>query len=367
MNYETPYILFYTANLAFILTNIYGWILKGFYRSTPYKSNFDNLFPSQRAVAALYMMQFMELPYLLMIGKPEALFYVNTFSLLLFSSLMVVMCQEYFFFQKKTFRQMILHFSPAAIPVIYLLLVAIGLVKIVDYTPIFWIVCIIFLYYVVNLVVIQLKIRHRIRQTNEMEYSNDDDFPIRFAQSIEWVPISICILMLLCFVYNDVYIKMWRDIIFTFVNVWFLIYTLDPHRKNLKPMPETVKNQSTTKHRLSAERCKDIERLIVETMRTEKLFLDSHLTIDAITQKLNTNKNYLSEALSRSEWGSFYSMINSMRIEYAIELLKQNPQTKIEYIAYESGFSSASIFSQVFKRYKGVSPTQYINLHTTDK
>lgn len=85
-------IFFYSANFVFILTNLYGWILKSFYRPKLYRDNYDNLFPSQKANAALYLLQVFEIPYLLMIGEPKALFYVNAFSILLFSSLMVVMC-----------------------------------------------------------------------------------------------------------------------------------------------------------------------------------------------------------------------------------------------------------------------------------
>lgn len=362
-----PFILFYTANLAFVITNIYGWIIKEFYRAEPYRNNFDNLFPSQKMVALLYLMQFMELPYLAMIGKPEALFYVNTFSLLIFSSLMVLMCQEYFFFKKKNVSQTIVYFIPVALPTIYLLLATFDYITIFNHSAVFWIVCAIFIFYVVNLIIVQLKIRNMIKQIDEMEYSNNDDFPIHFAKRIEWVPISICILMFICFLCNDVYVKMWRDLFFTVVNVWFMIYTLDPHRKNVKQKIEPVKIQSIAKHRLATDRCKAIEQMIIEKVQTEKLFLNSHLTIDILAQSLNTNKNYLSEALSRSEWGSFYSMINTMRIEYAIEKLSENVDLKIEYLAYESGFSSASVFSQVFKRYKGISPTQYMNMNIANK
>lgn len=93
----TPYIYLYTANILFIATNIYGWIIKAFYRAKPYRDNFDNLFPSNRAVWALYLLQIFEIPYLLMIPNAKALFYVNAFSILLFSSLMVVMVDGYFF------------------------------------------------------------------------------------------------------------------------------------------------------------------------------------------------------------------------------------------------------------------------------
>ena len=79
---STAYQLLFSANLAFILTNLYGWLLKWFYRPRAYDEDFLRLFPAQRAVGWLYLLQVLELPYLLNIGQADALLYVNTFSVL---------------------------------------------------------------------------------------------------------------------------------------------------------------------------------------------------------------------------------------------------------------------------------------------
>lgn len=370
MNDIPPYLFFYSANFAFILTNIYGWILKAFYRAKPYRDNYDNLFPSQNAVAVLYLVQVFEIPYLLMIGEPKALVYVNTFSILLFSSLMVVMCEGYFFLKRKSVWYYMRYFLPMALIVIYLLLAALELVPSSKniYRVMFWVVIAVFLYYIARLMVVRRKLRLSIRKFGEELYSNSDDFPALFAQRIEWLPIAICALMFVCFLLNDVRVKMWRDIFFTFVNVWFMFYTLNPHRKGIKRKKNREEElehilvrtvDTSTRYKLSEERCKEIEYKLIALIETEKPFLDSHLTLDQLSKKLGVNRNYISEVVARSKHGSFYTLISSYRLEYAQEMLRQDPTLKIEHVAFDSGFSSMSLFSQVFKRYKGVTPSTF--------
>lgn len=377
MNDITPYIFLYSANFVFILTNLYGWILKIFYKADPYRDNYDNLFPARRVNATLYLLQIFEIPYLLMLPAPKALFYVNAFSILLFSSLMVVMQDRYFFLKREKRRKLIYYFMPAVIIVIYLLLAAMEIIPTTEntYRVMFWITTTVFIYYFVRLVVVKRKIRRSIQAVDEITYSNSDDFPIRYAKRMEWVPITICVLMFTCFILNDVRVKMWRDLLFTFVNVWFLLYTLNPHRKGVKPEEKReeeleqilIREESRSNYKLSEERCREIEGRLIELIERERLFLNSHLTLEQLSIQLGVNRNYLSETISRSQYGSFYTLINTYRLEFAQQILKQNPTLKLEHVAYDSGFSSVSVFSQVFKRYIGIAPSLFVKRFLAEK
>lgn len=371
MNDVTSYLFLCSANFIFILTNLYGWILKAFYRAEPYRDNYDNLFPSQKANAAIYLLQLFEIPYLLMLPNPKALFYVNAFSILIFSSLTVVMCDSYFFLKRKRKWQFVRYFLPVMLLVSYLLLAAMEIIPTTKdtYRVAFWIVTIVFLYYVTHLLLIRQKIRRSIRVVDEGVYSNSDDFPVRYARRIEWVPITICLLMFACFILNDPFVKMWRDLFFTFVNIWFLLYTLNPHRKGIKRQEDREQmlekvlletGNNTAKYKLPEERCKEIESKLIELIEKEKLFLDSHLTLEQLSHRLGINRNYISETLSGSKHGSFYALINHYRLEYAQEMLRRDPTLKIEHVAFDSGFSSAGVLTQVFKRYRGMTPTAFV-------
>lgn len=51
---DTTYLILFSANLAFIVTHIYGWLLKWFYRPKAYAEHFHELFPAQKSVGVIY-------------------------------------------------------------------------------------------------------------------------------------------------------------------------------------------------------------------------------------------------------------------------------------------------------------------------
>lgn len=356
----------YSVNLIFIVTNLYGWLLKRFYVPEAYKDNLDELFPAQRSVASFYLLQLFELPYLLMVGQPEALFYVNGTALLVFSSFILVMVENYFFPKNSSIRKRLLFLLPMWACWVVLL---IPVFRKELFTAQFqWImtivVMVVFAGYFFLLNQLRLKLTHRIREVEEDEYSNEEDFPLKFAQSIKWLPLVLIIILIITFLFNDAIVKMVRDVVFIVLNVWFIIFTLNPHRK-LKTLPIEIAKEpeeeiATVKHRLTEEQRKELETKMIDLINGEKLYLEDHFTMSDLVKRMNTNKTYLSEVISNSEYGSFYQLINTMRINHACHMLEEDSPLKMEQVALSSGFSSGSAFSQIFKRIKGISPSEYL-------
>lgn len=202
-------LLFFSVNLVFIVTNLYGWLLKRFFVPDAYKKDVRELYPAQQSVARFYLLQLFEVPYLLMIGRPEALFYANGTAMLVFTSFI-------------------------------------------------------------------------------------------------------------------------------------------------------EKEESPVRRRLTEEQRKSMEIKMLDLVKGEKLYLEDHFTMSDLVKRMNTNKAYLSEVIAYSEYGSFYQLINTLRIEHACWMLGEDPSLKMEQVALASGFSSGSAFSQVFKRIKGISPSEYL-------
>lgn len=235
----TQYLLLFAVNLAFILTNLYGWILKWYYRPKAYNAHFHELFPAQRSVGVLYLMQIMELPYLLQVGDADALLYVNAFAVLFFSLQMLVMCHGYFFAAGHSSCNCMLDkkgywlFLPGVIVLAPLLLQAVGIISMPgSYRP--WAfagVSVVFAAYFVLSVRMALRIGQAVRRANEDIYADSDDFPVRFAQYIQWLPTCICVLMAINFYADNAIVKAVRDVIFTGMNIWFCIFTLNPWRQ----------------------------------------------------------------------------------------------------------------------------------------
>ena len=361
-------LLFFAVNLVFIVTNIYGWLLKRFFVPIPYKHNFEELYPAQRFVANFYLLQLIEIPYLLMVGRPEALFYVNGASLLLFSSFILVMVRGYFFLQTMNSGRLLLFLLPMWLCWLSLLLPLFGALPFTTHYQ--WImtgiIFLLFIGYLYHLDKARREVMQRIRLLDEGEYSNEEDFPVKFATSIKWLPLALCALLAVNFLINSPYVKMVRDIVFTVIDVWFAIYTLNPHRQikqlpmELKQAEEKEEDVEEVKHHLNEEQRHEMETRLMAMIREEKLYLDDHLSMNDLVHRLHTNKTYLSEVISNSEYGSFYQLVNTLRIDHACWMLSEDPSLKMEQVALASGFSSGSAFSQVFKRIKGVSPSEYL-------
>lgn len=360
------HLICYSVNLAFIVVNLYSWLLKRFFVPEAYKANATELYPAQRAVAGFYLLQLFEIPYLLMVGRPEALFYVNGTGLLVFSSFILVMVRKYFFLQQAPLGQRLLFLLPVWLCWVALLL---PLFDIVAFSSEYqWImtavVLVAFSFYMFQLDRFRRQLMRRVREVDESEYSNEGDFPVKFARSIKWLPLTLCLMLAANFLLNNPIAKLVRDAVFTVICVWFAIYTINPHRK-LKQLPQELNMEeegtnTQNKYHLTEEQCKDMETKILDCIVKEKLFLEDHFTMNDLIQRLNTNKTYLSEVIARSPYKSFYQLVNTLRIDHACQILEADPSLKLEQVAFASGFSSGSAFSQVFKRIKGVTPSEYL-------
>ena len=314
---DPAYLILFSANLAFIVTHLYSWLLKWFYRPQAYRDHFHELFPAQRSVGVIYLLQIFELPYLLQIGDRDALLYVNAFSLLFFSIQMLIMCEGYFFPTQRRNRHLWL-FLPAVVVLLPLFLQAVKLIHMPDgWRP--WmvgVVSLLFLLYFLQSVHMALRIRRAVQQANEERYADSDDFPVVFANIIRWVPTLILILLAINFYADHPWVKFGRDILFIFASVWFCVLTLNPWRK-LQVENEKWKEESEEK----SERFDDLAQRLEALLTDERLFTEPHITSDLFISRLGTNSKYLAEAIRRSGYQSFYDMISQHRVRHAISLI----------------------------------------------
>lgn len=94
---------------------------------------------------------------------------------------------------------------------------------------------------------------------------------------------------------------------------------------------------------------------ISRTLESEKLYLDSNLTLESLASKLSSNRDYVSKAIN-STGLNFSRFINALRASYAIDLLleKKNLETSVADIADLSGFTSTRKMNCCIKQSTGV-------------
>lgn len=92
-------------------------------------------------------------------------------------------------------------------------------------------------------------------------------------------------------------------------------------------------------------------------------YLESNLTIQALSTTFETNSKYLSKIVNEYKNKSFIQYINDLRVEYAItNLQKDNKLTNytIQALAEEFGFNSAESFSVAFYKKVKIKPSYFI-------
>ena len=87
-------------------------------------------------------------------------------------------------------------------------------------------------------------------------------------------------------------------------------------------------------------------------------FSDTTLSAEKIGEELSYSKKYVSTAFKQQMKTRISEYINTIRIQHACTLIKQN-FTCVKDVAYLCGYSDPAYFSRVFKERMGVSPKMY--------
>ena len=92
-------------------------------------------------------------------------------------------------------------------------------------------------------------------------------------------------------------------------------------------------------------------------MIKERGYLNPSLTIEEIARVLNTNRTYVSKLVNLYFGMSFRDYLSSLRMDYAKQLMKDEPDASLDYIAVKSGFQSSTQFIRKFREVEGITPS----------
>ena len=113
--------------------------------------------------------------------------------------------------------------------------------------------------------------------------------------------------------------------------------------------------------KLTQEERTDILEALKKLMETKKLYLNSKLSINELSDKLNVSKRSISIVVNDEMGTNIYGFINDYRINESKRLISDPALVylSIEGIAEKVGFTSKSSFNACFKRATGKTPTQF--------
>lgn len=90
--------------------------------------------------------------------------------------------------------------------------------------------------------------------------------------------------------------------------------------------------------------------------------LTEEITLNSLAEHLGLSKNHCSKIIQEKTTLSFTEYLNHLRVKSAENLLIDTDKAIFE-ICYEAGFNSIQSFNRNFKKYSGVSPSQYRKIY----
>ena len=178
----------------------------------------------------------------------------------------------------------------------------------------------------------------------------------------------------------------WAGFILVILSVVFIIRLLIQrraiNRKNrvlTEQIRETMKykkNESQNSKRqtpTSKPQTQDVEALddkqlfeyLGDIIRNEELFLNPNFSRQLLMDRFHINERRIGAAFSCCE--GLPDFIRDLRLEYACQLITDNPEMSISDVATASGFSNLTVFGRDFKRKYEVTPTYFRSQMTVKK
>ncbi len=196
---------------------------------------------------------------------------------------------------------------------------------------------------------------HRYRQWCEENFSTLDDI------DAQWIVRYIMMIMLAALVFY--YLCVSDDPARAFTQQWYLMFVLCYTTDQVLHRPDPWERLHSTAVEEEKEEPDPVNAAYRATLEkwieSEKPYLHSDFQLMDLREVLPLNRSYLSQLIN-SEYGcSFYQWVNRLRIEEAKRLMREQPDLKIQDVADRCGFSSRRVFSQIFTRETGTTPTEW--------
>jgi len=109
------------------------------------------------------------------------------------------------------------------------------------------------------------------------------------------------------------------------------------------------------------QKLEDLKRVVDRRLDKDSLFLKPGYTINEFSKDISIPVYQISKCITLYTGMGFIDFINQKRIQYCVQKLDSGhwKNFSVEAIAQECGFNNRNSFTNAFKKFKGMSPSQY--------
>lgn len=103
---------------------------------------------------------------------------------------------------------------------------------------------------------------------------------------------------------------------------------------------------------------------ILDALEKEEIFKKPTLSLTELSEMLNSNEKYVSNAISKYAGTNYSNFINRYRVMEAKRLMFENPGMNVNLVMVQCGFNSRTSFYTSFTKFAGISPSQFKEMST---
>lgn len=370
MDFPTPYIYYAAACFAFVLSSLFCAVIRWFHMCRPFDRKESYFYPARRLVTLIFLIFTLEAVYLFHPQEADTWLFIRSFLVISLPAMGTLAFKQFFFGDERRRRLRILLVGGVpgvAVGALFVMACMGGEVLEQHHTTVLTAVGV--LGGVLNICLLRASwwLYTLINAFQHGEFSNKDDFPVRFASGVVALPLLTVLAGWAVFLTGSREVNAWLNVVMAVMNVAILIAILHPQRKECKQITDEMEEavQETRDEDVLAsyaapmkkadipEAVKDeLERNIRKALIEEQLFLNPNLRMNDLIAAANSNRRYVSAVLGE-RFGSFYSVLSNLRIEYAIAYAKEHPNASSEDIAFHSGFATVKTYRNTLNKYRG--------------
>ena len=103
----------------------------------------------------------------------------------------------------------------------------------------------------------------------------------------------------------------------------------------------------------------EVFQRVVRYMEEKRPYLDEKINLERFSKAIFSNTVYVSRTINYYSGKNFRQFVNWYRIQYALDLMREDPHLKMEEVSILSGFHSTVSFNMAFRLFEGKTPTEW--------
>ncbi len=148
-------------------------------------------------------------------------------------------------------------------------------------------------------------------------------------------------------------------IIFILLSITLFYIFIKIKRKKTKNIINKDKHKKYQTSGLNDEFANTILKKLLSFMENGTPYLEPSLNLKKLSEILQIQYNHLSQIINEKLNQNSNDFINKYRVEEAKKMLIKDKDISVLDIAYECGFYSKSVFNTAFKKFTGLTPSQF--------